>query len=121
MRRKPSSPRLASVNLDLSADYDIALQRGKIFLSVDYTYRSDSFTEFNPANPLYREIPVWKMLNASIGYKTSRWSAELYGTNLTNDHLVSLVVANSLPGVQPGDEQFWGRPLTVGVHLHFDF
>jgi iron complex outermembrane receptor protein len=116
-----SVPYFPKTILDLSGDYDIPLQRGKIFLSVDYTYRSDSFTEFNPANPLYREIPVWKMLNASVGYKTSRWSAELYGTNLTNNHLVSLVVANSLPGVQPGDEQFWGRPLTVGVHLHFDF
>jgi iron complex outermembrane receptor protein len=107
--------------LDFSSNYDIPMQQGKIVFTLDYTYRSDSFTEFSPSDPLYREIPVWKMLNASIGYTTHRWSAALYGTNLTNNHLVSLAEANSLPGVQPGDIQYWGRPLTVGVHLHFDF
>jgi hypothetical protein len=97
------------------------MPKGKILLTTDYTARSNAYTEFSAENPLYREIPSSKLLNASIGYDTGRWSVSLYGTNLTNDHLVSTVVANSFPGVQPGDLQFWGRPLTVGVHVHVGF
>ena len=116
--RTPYFPRVIA---SLSGNYDIPLGAGKIGLSADYTYRSNAFTEFSALNRLYREIPDSKMLNASIGYVAGRWSATLYGTNLTDDHLVSTVQANTFPGVQPGDLQFWGRPRTIGVHLHFEF
>jgi outer membrane receptor protein involved in Fe transport len=116
--RVPFFPRAI---VTLSAGYGIPMPKGKILLTTDYTARSNAYTEFSAENPLYREIPSSKLLNASIGYDTGRWSVSLYGTNLTNDHLVSTVVANSFPGVQPGDLQFWGRPLTVGVHVHVGF
>ena len=114
--RVPYFPRTI---LTLSGDYGIPLAQGKIVLAADYTYRSNASTEFSPLNKLYREIPASKMLNASIGYVSARWSASVYGTNLTNDHLVSFVDPNSFGKYQPGDIQFWGRPLTVGVHFGY--
>lgn len=120
--RAPFFPRSI---VTLSADYGMPLAQGKIVLAADYTARSDAFTKFSPEDPLYREIPSSKILNASIGYVTGRWSVSLYGTNLTNDKDVSRVDADRFatraPGAQPGDIQFWGRPLTVGVHVHVGF
>jgi iron complex outermembrane receptor protein len=116
--RVPFFPRTI---VTVSADYGIPLPAGKLVLATDYTARSNAFTQFSDLNSLDREIPGSKMLNASIGYETDRWSVSIYGTNLTDDRLVSLVDANQFPGVQPGDLQYWGRPRTVGVHLHVGF
>jgi iron complex outermembrane recepter protein len=116
--RVPFFPRTI---VTVSGDYGLPVAQGKIVFSVDYTYRSDAFTQFSPLNSQYRELPSSKMLNASIGYVTAKWSASIYGTNLTDDHLVSSVAPNDFGTFQPGDLQYWGRPMTVGVHLHVGF
>ena len=115
--RVPYFPRTI---VTVSANYVIPVQRGKILLATDYTYRSDAFTQFSPMNPQYLQIPSSNMLNASIGYDTGKWSISLYGTNLTDDRLVS-GADNFYPQVQPGPQQFWGRPRTVGLHFHVGF
>src|ERR1700722_16925861 len=90
--RTPFFPRLiAAVN----AAYSIPLPGAKLLTSADYTWRSSAYTKFSPEDPQYREIPSSKVLNASIGYDTGRWSVSIYGTNLTNDEEVSAVEANS--------------------------
>lgn len=116
--RTPFFPRLiAAVN----AAYSHPLPGGKLLTSADYTWRSSAYTQFSPEDPQYREIPSSKVLNASIGYDTGRWSVSIYGTNLTNDEEVSAVEANTYGPVQPGDVWFRGRPRTIGVHLHAGF
>lgn len=116
--RTPYFPR-AIVNA--SANYVVPMPQGKLLFDVDYTYRSDAFTQFSAENPEYREIPSSKILNAQLAYAFPRWSIALYGSNLTNDHEVSRIDANTFGAIQPGDLQYWGRPLTIGVHLHVDF
>jgi hypothetical protein len=116
--RAPYFPRTI---VTLSGDYDIPLSQGKIVVSADYTYRSDQFTNFSPAAFDYLKIPSSVLLNASIGYETSRWSATVYGTNLTSNRLVSLNDYNTNGIYQPGNLEYWGRPRTVGVHLHVNF
>ena len=71
------------------------LPQGKIEISTDYTYRSDAFTDFSPAVFDYAGIPSSVLLNASVGYVTDRWSLALFGTNLTNNHLVSIIDVNT--------------------------
>ncbi len=116
--RTPFFPRLiAAVN----ASYGIPLPGGKLLTSADYTWRSSAYTQFSPEDPQYREIPASRILNASIGYDTGRWSVSIYGTNLTNDEQVSAVQPNTYGPVQPGDVWFRGRPRTIGVHLHAGF
>ena len=61
------------------------------------------------------------LLNASVGYVTDRWSLTLFGTNLTSNHLVSLIDANTNGIYQPGNLEYWGRPRTIGVHAHVKF
>jgi iron complex outermembrane receptor protein len=116
--RAPYFPRTI---VSLSGNYVIPLPQGKIVVSADYTYRGDEFTNFSPAAFDYLKIPSSVLLNASIGYETSRWSATLYGTNLTSNRQVSLNDFNTNGIYQPGNLEYWGRPRTVGVHLHVNF
>jgi iron complex outermembrane receptor protein len=104
-----------------SADYDIPLPQGKIEISTDYTYRSRAFTDFSPTAFDYTVIPSSVVLNGSIGYVTDRWSLSVFGTNLTNNHLVSIVDVNTNGPYQPGNLEYWGRPRTIGVHAHVKF
>jgi iron complex outermembrane recepter protein len=116
--RAPFFPRTI---LTLSGDYSIPLPSGKIAISADYTYRSPQFTDFSPEAFDYLKIPSSVLLNASIGYETNRWSATVYGTNLTDNHLVSLNDVSTNGIYQPGNLEYWGRPRTIGVHLHVSF
>jgi outer membrane receptor protein involved in Fe transport len=116
--RVPFFPRTI---ISAGADYVTHLPVGRIKWSVDYTYRSNAFTEFSPDNPLQREIPASVNLNGSINYLLRQWEFAVYGTNLTNNLLVSEVQPNLYPGLQPGDEFFVGRPRTIGVHVRRSF
>jgi outer membrane receptor protein involved in Fe transport len=116
--RSPFFPR---VIVAVNANYGVPVPGGTVVTSADYTWRSSAYTEFSPEDPLYREIPASKILNASIGYDTGRWSISVFGSNLTNDEEVSAVQANTYGPVQPGDVWFRGRPRTIGVHLHAGF
>jgi iron complex outermembrane receptor protein len=116
--RAPFFPRTI---VSASGEYDVPLPQGKIQISADYTYRSDAFTDFSPQSFFYARIPASVLLNASLGYVAGRWSVTLYGTNLTGNHLVSLIDVNTNGIYQPGDAQYWGRPRTIGVHAHVKF
>jgi iron complex outermembrane recepter protein len=116
--RAPFFPRTI---VTASGEYDVPLPQGKIQISTDYTYRSDEFTDFSPQSFYYAKIPSSVLLNASVGYVADRWSLTLYGTNLTDNHLVSLVDVNTNGIYQPGNLQYWGRPRTIGVHAHIKF
>jgi outer membrane receptor protein involved in Fe transport len=116
--RAPFFPRTI---VSASGEYDVPLPQGKIQISTDYTYRSDAFTDFSPQSFFYERIPSSVLLNASVGYVTDRWSLTLYGTNLTNNHLVSVIDVNTNGVYQPGNAEYWGRPRTIGVHAHVKF
>jgi len=106
----------------VNGEYAFRLQQSaRLILAADYTYRSNAFTAFNAADPTYAEIPSSTLVNGSLTYQRDRWSVGIYGTNLTNNHLVSSVVKNQYAPYQPGDTQYWGRPRTLGVHFHIDF
>ena len=102
-------------------EYSFDVWRGKVILGTDFTYRSNAYTEFSPSNPLYREIPNSKLLNATATYKWDHWSVSVFGTNLTNNRQISVVEPNLFRGYQPGDSQTIGRPLTIGGRVHVEF
>jgi outer membrane receptor protein involved in Fe transport len=116
--RAPFFPRTI---VTVSGEYIVPLPQGKIAISTDYTYRSNEFTTFGPLEFGYLEIPSSVLLNGSIGYVTDQWSVSLFGTNLTNNHLVSLNDINTNGPYQPGNTEYWGRPRTIGVHAHVKF
>ncbi len=103
------------------ADYAIPLQSGTLTFSSDYTYRSSSLNNFGAANPEARQIPSSKFLNASLSYETNRWSIGVFGTNLTNDRLVTAINTNHFAPFQPGDLFSLGRPRTFGVNARLSY
>ncbi|HVW68125.1 MAG TPA: TonB-dependent receptor [Steroidobacteraceae bacterium] len=116
--RAPFFPRTI---VSLSGQYELPAPGGKVILSSDYTYRSRAGTDFSPTAFDYLVIPSSVLLNGSIAYETGRWSVSVFGTNLTNNHLVSLRDVNMAGPFQPGVLEYWGRPRTIGVHAHLSF
>jgi outer membrane receptor protein involved in Fe transport len=116
--RAPFFPRTI---VSVSGEYAVQAPGGKVVISSDYTYRSRSSTDFSPEAFDYLVIPSSVLLNGSIAYETGRWSLSIYGTNLTDNHLVSLRDVNTNGVFQPGVLEYWGRPRTIGVHAHLSF
>jgi iron complex outermembrane recepter protein len=104
-------------------DYVTHLRSGQVRWAADWTYRSYADTQFNLESPLNREIPSSTMLNASITYSVKAWQFGVYGTNLTNNLLISTYeyLQSQYAPYQPGDQRYIGRPRTVGLRLHRDF
>ena len=103
-------------------DYVMPMGEGSLRLSADYTFRSATYNEFNLQDPTTRPIPSSTMVNASLTYSIRKYEFALYGTNLTDNLLVSQVGAgNRLEPYQPGDMRFIGRPRTYGVRFHVGF
>jgi iron complex outermembrane recepter protein len=104
------------------AEYEMPLTSvAKLRWATDYTYRSNAYTQFNESSPLSAEIPSSVMLNASITYVLNPWQVSLYGTNLTNNLLISTISPNTNGPYQPGNVTYIGRPRTIGIRLHMDF
>ena len=103
-------------------DFAVPLGEGSLRFSADYTFRSSTYNEFNLQDPTTRQIPSSTMVNASVTYAIRKYEFSLYGTNLTDNLLVSEVGAgNSEAPYVPGDERFIGRPRTYGVRFHVGF
>jgi outer membrane receptor protein involved in Fe transport len=103
-------------------DYAVPLGEGSLRFSADYTFRSATYNEFNLEDPTTRAIPSSVMVNASVTYAIRKYEFSVYGTNLTDNLLVSEVAAgNRLEPYVPGDERFIGRPRTYGVRFHIGF
>jgi outer membrane receptor protein involved in Fe transport len=103
-------------------DYAVPMGEGSLRLSADYTYRSSTYNEFNLEDPTTRQIPSSTMVNASVTYAIRKYEFSVYGTNLTDNLLVSEVQAgNRLLPYVPGDSRFIGRPRTYGVRFHVGF
>ncbi len=117
--RVPFFPRLIT---SFGADYVTRLSRGNLRWSADWTYRGSAYSQFNLSDPLTRYIPSSSMLNASITYGIENWEVSVYGTNLTNNLLISRIAPdNRTAQFQPGDQVFVGRPRTVGLRVHYGF
>ncbi len=103
-------------------DYVVPMGEGSLRFSADYTFRSATYNEFNLQDPTTRPIPSSTMVNASLTYSIQKYEFALFGTNLTDNLLVSQVAAgNRLEPYQPGDVRYIGRPRTYGVRFHVGF
>ena len=114
--RVPDSPRaIASAATDLAEPTRI----GDLRLHIDYAYRGNMVTEFNPNDPIgYRIIPPLRVLNGSLTLSRGRVDWTLFGHNLTNVRIISLTSANYYGSAQPyGDVDYVGAPLTLGVRV----
>lgn len=118
--RVPYFPRVIA---SLQGDYRRTIPWGGLQLQADYTYRGNMVTDFDPTNALlYREIPAIRVLNAAltIAHGPTEWT--LYGRNLTNERVTSIVAPNLYGAAQPGGDVYYlGLPLTLGIRAAVRF
>lgn len=112
-------PYFPKYTISANATYVVPLKSGELTFSTDFQARGNSYTEFSAFNPLRREIPAYQTANASITYQEGKWQFGLFGTNLNNSGMISLVT-RSLPSAI-GDRVYYGRPRTLGLRAKLDF
>lgn len=105
--------------LNLGTDLALPVADHTVLVHMDYTYRSHTFTRFNQNALDAREIPSQNIINASLMYDLGNVQVGIFGTNLTDDKIVSDILEQRY--VEPGDIIFRGRPRTIGVKANFSF
>jgi iron complex outermembrane recepter protein len=107
-------PYAPTTTFNVGANYGVALYGGKADVNAAYFFSSGFFT--SPDNTINQ--PHYDLLNASIGWTdpSSRWTARLFGRNLTNRFY-----AISLVETPQGDARTTGAPRTYGVSVAYRF
>jgi iron complex outermembrane recepter protein len=103
-----------------SIQYSVPLTGGRLSFSTDYTRRSRTNTEFNTSITNNQLIPASNFLVTAISFERADWQVGLYGTNLTNDLLLSSINTYGTAS-QPGNNAIIGRPRAVGLRVRKAF
>jgi iron complex outermembrane recepter protein len=113
----PYSPRyLAAV----TGSYTVPLTgEAALQFQGDYQYRDDSNSTFQPS--LQQIIPASSVVNLAANLVTDRYEIGLFVHDLTNNHLITTIEPNGLPGVQPGGAVYYARPRTIGIRARVNF
>lgn len=116
--RTPYSPHLAG---DVTVNYKVPVfASDEVGVALNYSYRSDAFTNFAASQGSYAEIPSSTMLNATVYFKTGKYELGLFGTNLNNGTKIEDVTTNSI-AIEPGNTTYLARPRTIGLRLKASF
>lgn len=84
-------------------------------LGVSYTGRS----KVNKSEP--KVLAAYTLVDARIGLKANKWSATLFGDNLTNRHPTTNIGDSLLFTLKGLDRGATVRPRTFGVDVSYDF
>lgn len=112
-------PYFPKYTLAANATYVVPFNDGSLSFSGDFQMRGNSYTEFSETNPLRRKIPAYQTVNASVTYDTGPWELSLFGTNLNNSRMISLVTRSRPSAI--ADQQYYGRPRTFGARAKLRF
>jgi len=120
-RRLPTVPQ---TTYTLSGEYNSAFDNGlKWFARADYQVQGSKYTDFSGA----AKVGDKTNLNARFGIRGEKWSAELFGTNLTDDDtfqaaLLGIDVFTFLAPPNKNEMRFSpGLPRMGGIRLTYDF
>ena len=106
----PQSP---DFNIALSVSYEPS---NGVFGSGTFSYVDSTFTEI--AAPEITQISSRQLLSGRVGYKTERWRAFVWGTNLLDDEFEEGLFDGTAFGIV-GAYGRAGAPRTLGVGLEF--
>ncbi len=101
-----SLPRAPEWMANLIVKHTIPLEHGNVVLSTDWAYRSD-INFFLYESKEFRGDALLEG-GVRIAFETQKWSAGLYGRNITNeDKLIAAIDFNNLEGIV-NDPRVWG-------------
>jgi iron complex outermembrane receptor protein len=100
--------------------YEFTLPSGYIPLSITYSYKDSFWYDFStdPIAAPWLEEDGYGLLSAKIGWVSAddRWSASLWGRNLTDETYHDEVAGNAM-----GLRAYYGDPRMYGVDLQYSF
>jgi len=99
---------------NVSVDYALPLEQGKVDMNAIYYYNSGFF--WDPGNQLRQ--PSYALLHAALGWKpeSGRWDADLWGSNLLNKYYYTFATLSTF-----GDQISPAQPRTYGITLRAHF
>ncbi len=101
-----SLPRAPEWMANLILKHTIPMESGNFVLSTDWAYRSD-INFFLYESKEFRGDALLE-IGVRAAYETQKWSAGLYGRNITNeDKLIAAIDFNNLEGIV-NDPRIWG-------------
>jgi outer membrane receptor protein involved in Fe transport len=97
------------------ATYERDLTQGLTgFIGGDVSYVGERWNTFRSAGPARATLmDGYTLVSARIGVRKDNWTLSLFGTNLTDEHVVNNVNGLAYETV--------GRPRTIGVSIAADF
>jgi len=109
-----ATARTPKITANISFDYAIPLNEGKIDVNAIYYYNRGYF--WDPGNQLRQ--PSYQLLHAALGWKPSsgRWDANIWGSNLLNKYYYSFATLSTF-----GDQTSPAQPRTYGITLRAHF
>ncbi len=105
--------------INAGAEYTLTLGNDRSgFLRADWTYLSEVLTGFTSVF----QRPSYNMLGASIGVRTARYEASLYGRNLTNENAILSIQEGATSSFNDVFRtQISAQPRTIGLNLKVNF
>jgi outer membrane receptor protein involved in Fe transport len=107
-------PYSAKWSWNMAAQYEHEIANGyRGFVRGEVNYVGDRWSTFESVTARAKLLPAYTTFNARVGVGHDNWSVAVFGTNLTDEHIVS-----STPGTN-----YWivGTPRTVGVNLKLNY
>lgn len=110
-------PGVSEHAFSIFANYLVPLSSGnEILFHLDGSYRSDFETTFNSAHPNYSDLSGFKVVNATVNWRSEKLTVGLFANNLTDEEGIT-----STTFVSPPARANIMRPRTYGISLTYDF
>ena len=88
-------------------------------MSADAAYVDGSGTQFNPTSPIFNSKDEYTLVDAKIGVRGDRWTAQIFIDNVF-DELAEVNIIEQAGNLTPRSI-VPNRPRTVGLNLSVNF
>jgi outer membrane receptor protein involved in Fe transport len=110
-------PNVPEFSASVFADYGFELATWEATARVDYQYVGESYSDFNPAKPIYTEQGDYSLVNMRLSFERERYKFDLFANNLFDE---GAIVSSSIDVRRPL-EIIPLRPRTLGVGFGYKF
>ena len=113
----PYSPRLLAA---VSGSYTVPMSGdAALQFQGDYQYRDWCNSTFQSS--LQQVIPVSNVLNLAANFVEERYEVGIFAHDLTNNHVITTINPNALPGFQPGAAVYYAELRVIALRARANF
>lgn len=112
------APYVPQYQINVGSEYRHPVDEAEAFFWNNLQFVSERFTEFNPANTLYRKMPAYAVANARLGLRWNGSEISLFVNNLFDDR--GVIRALYRPPFDP-EAKIRVQPRTIGITGRYAF